>query len=124
MIFNEYFGLNKQVCILLMYWDSFFRQLSAENQKKEKYLLCTCREAGKGCLIHEGGKLRFIGQCSHEKACFKIRFDSKRILSRKLQIVSKPKTKKEKKQKVLHLTLDMFLNPSYSFIDPKKGSAK
>ena len=102
-----------------MYWDSFFRQLNSENpQKKEKYFLCTCREHGKGGLIHEPGRrLRFIGQCSQEKACFKIRFDSKRVLSRKLQIVSKPR--KEKRKKDLHLTLDGFLGPSYNFVDTK-----
>ena len=105
-----------------MYWDSFFRQLNSEKQhKKGKYFLCTCRETGKGGLVHEPGKsLRFIGQCSQEKACFKIRFDSKRVLSRKLQIVSRPKSRIEKRKKDMSLTLDAFLDPSYSFVDNKR----
>jgi len=108
-----------------MYWDSFFRQLNSENPKKEKILLCTCREPGKGGLIHEPGRrLRFIGQCSQDKACFKIRFDSKRSLSRKLQIVSKPKRRQEDKKKDQRLTLDEFLKPSYSLFDTEEDAAE
>ncbi|MFX0123934.1 MAG: hypothetical protein ACFFAE_09870 [Candidatus Hodarchaeota archaeon] len=76
-------------------------------------------------MIHEPGRrLRFIGQCSQDKACFKIRFDSKRSLSRKLQIVSKPKKRKEVKRKDIHLTLDAFLSSSYNFINPKEDTAE
>ena len=108
-----------------MYWDSFFRQLNSNNHKKEKSFLCTCREPGKGGLIHEPGRrLRFLGQCSQDKACFKIRFDSKRSLSRKLQIVSKPRKRKQDKEKDTRLTLDDFLSPSYSFLDPKEDAAE
>ncbi|MHA2203516.1 MAG: hypothetical protein ACW991_07485 [Candidatus Hodarchaeales archaeon] len=108
-----------------MYWDSFFRQLNAENSKKEKSYLCTCREPGKGGLVHESGKrLHFIGQCSHDKACFIIRFDSKRSLTRKLQIVAKPKKRKEEEKKDVHLTLDAFLRSSNSFIDPEEDAAE
>ena len=106
-----------------MHWDSFFRRLNSENLKEEKSFLCTCREPGKGGLVHEPGRgLCFIGQCSPDKACFKIRFDSKRILSRKLQIVPKPKRQKEDKKKDLRLTLDEFLKPSYSFINPEDAA--
>ncbi|UCG01202.1 MAG: hypothetical protein JSW11_16485 [Candidatus Heimdallarchaeota archaeon] len=108
-----------------MYWDSFFRQLNSENSKKEKSFLCICRDPGKGGLIHEPGRrLRFVGQCSQDKACFKIRFDSKRSLSRKLQIVSKPKKRKEEERKDIRLTLDAFLSPSYSLLDPKEDAAE
>jgi hypothetical protein len=109
-----------------MYWDPFFRQLNSEtHHKKGKYFLCTCREAGKGGLIHEPGKrLRFIGQCSQEKACFKIRFDSKQVLSRKLQIVSRPKSRIKKRKKDLPITLDEFLGPSYTFVDNKSDIPK
>ncbi len=108
-----------------MYWDSFFRQLKSENSQEDKSVLCTCRESGKGCLIHEPGRsLRFIGQCSQDKACFKIRFDSKRSLTRKLQIVTKPKKRKEEEKKDARLTLDAFLSPSYSSIDPKGDAAE
>ncbi|MFX1505246.1 MAG: hypothetical protein ACFFDC_03935 [Promethearchaeota archaeon] len=108
-----------------MYWDSFFRQLNSENAEKEKSFLCTCREPGKGCLIHEPGRrLRFIGNCSPDKACFKIRFDSKRSLSRKLQIVPKPRKRKEDKKKDTRLTLDDFLSSSYSLLDPKEEAAE
>lgn len=104
-----------------MYWDSFFRQLNSENNhKREDSFLCTCRETGKGGLIHEPGRnLSFIGQCSQDKACFKIRFDSKRILSKKLQIVSKPKRSVVSIKKDLRLTLDDFLHPPYSSDDTK-----
>ncbi|MFX0013909.1 MAG: hypothetical protein ACFFB2_13010 [Promethearchaeota archaeon] len=109
-----------------MHWDSFFRQLNSENpHEKEKYYLCQCRESGKGGLIHEPGrKLRFIGQCTQEKACFKIRFDSKRILSKKLQIIPKSKKRKEKKKKAERLTLDKFLSSSYRYFDPEKTAAE
>lgn len=108
-----------------MYWDSFFRQLNSENHKKEKYFLCTCRETGKGGLIHEPTRrLRFIGQCSQDKACFKIRFDSKRVLSKKLQIVSKPKRRKIKGKEETCLTLDEFFHPSYTLFDPKSDTAE
>ena len=123
--FSKGFWFNRLVCVLLMHWDSFFRQLNSENLREEKSFLCTCREPGKGGLIHEPGRrLRFIGQCSQDKACFKIRFDSKRSLSKKLQIVSKPKRRKEDKEKALRLTLDEFLKPSYSFIDPEEDAAE
>ncbi|MFW9905182.1 MAG: hypothetical protein ACFFFH_12660 [Candidatus Thorarchaeota archaeon] len=106
-----------------MHWDSFFRQLNSENPNKETSFLCTCREPGKGGLIHEPGRrLRFIGQCSQDKACFKIRFDSKRSLSRKLQIVSKPRKRKEDKKKDTRLTLDEFLRSSC--IDPEEEAAE
>lgn len=122
---SNHFWFNTPVCVLLMYWDSFFRQLNSENSKKEKSYLCTCREPGRGGLIHESGKsLHFIGQCSHDKACFIIRFDSKRSLTRKLQIVSKPKKRKEEDKKDTRLTLDAFLSPSYSFTDPKGDAAE
>jgi hypothetical protein len=105
-----------------MYWDSFFRQLDREtSQNKDNHLLCTCREQGRGGLIHDPGKkIRFIGQCSPEKACFKIRFDSKRVLSRKLQIVSKAKTIKNQKAKSSRLTLDAFLGLSYTLRETNK----
>ena len=89
-----------------MHWDSFFRQLNSENLKEEKSFLCTCREPGMGDLVHEPGRrLRFTGQCSQDKACFIIRFDSKRSLSRKLQIVSKPRKRKVVKRKPVKRTV-------------------
>lgn len=102
-----------------MYWDSFFRELNSEKQhKKEGSYLCTCRESGKGALVHEPGRrLRFIGQCSPDKACFKIRFDSKRVLSRKLQIVPKTRRIRRKEVREPRITLDFFLGLSQTSRD-------
>jgi hypothetical protein len=93
-----------------MSFDEFFRDLNAgKNSQKGKNLLCSCNEKDiKGKLINEGNQFIFVGNCSKEKACFKIHFDCSSRLVEQPEIISKIK----RKPGVLRPTLDMFFGLS------------
>lgn len=105
-----------------MSFDEFFRDLNAGKKSlKGENLLCSCNEKGmKGKVINEGNQFKFVGNCSKDKACFKIQFDCLNRLAEKPEIISKIK---RKEKGVLRPTLDMFFglpqNDSKSIDIPK-----
>jgi hypothetical protein len=95
-----------------MAFDPFFRQLDSIKSTKEKQAICKCRPPEKGeVVIEPSGKLIFIEGCSANRACFKIRLDFKKSVTKKVTLVPK-QTRKGRKQKDSHPTLDKFLGLS------------
>ena len=71
------YGMN-----LMKFLTSYFPK---KKLKKERHVLCTCREPEKRALILDlSGKLDFEGECYPERTYFKISFDSKQWITRKL----------------------------------------
>ncbi|WP_455464192.1 hypothetical protein [Candidatus Hodarchaeum mangrovi] len=90
-----------------MPFERFFRELEGTNNtnNKEK-ILCRCRETEKGYLsLSPQGNLSFFNNCDSSKACFKIRFDSKKLLSIREDLQPTDKKRKKGKQQS---TLDEF----------------
>ncbi len=90
-----------------MSYDEFFRDLNAGKKPQVgQNLLCSCNEKDiKGKVINEGNQFIFIGNCSKEKACFKLHFDCSKHLTEEPEII--PKIKRKEKG-VSRPTLDMF----------------
>lgn len=91
-----------------MSFDAFFRDLKiGKKSQSDQSILCSCNKKGiKGRVVNEGGKFKFEGDCSKEKACFKIHFDCTTYLTIEPEIISK-KSRKEKGG--IRWTLDQFL---------------
>ncbi len=94
-----------------MSYDAFFRDLKiSKKSQSEQSILCSCKKKDtKGRVVNEGEKLKFEGDCSKEKACFKIHFDCTTYLTMEPEIISK-KSRKEKGG--IRCTLDQFLGLS------------
>ena len=90
-----------------MPFERFFRQLEGTNNtNNEEKILCRCRETEKGYLtLSPEGNLSFFNNCDPSKACFKIRFDSKKLLLIRESLQS---TDKKKKKGMYQSTLDEF----------------
>jgi hypothetical protein len=107
-----------------MAFDPFFRKLGSSKFTAERRVFCRCREPQKGALIiDKNGELIFKNGCSAEKACFKIRFDSKKSLTQRLHIVTKDAPNEQKKE-VTRPTLDKFLGLTYISLDNNKDIPK
>jgi hypothetical protein len=92
-----------------MAFDPFFRQLDSIKSIKERQAICKCRPPEKGeVVIEPSGKFNFIEGCSANRACFKIRLDFKKSVTKKVTLVPK-QTRKGRKQKDSQPTLDKFL---------------
>jgi len=96
-----------------MPFERFFRKLEdTNNTNNEEKILCRCRETEKGYLsLSPEGNLSFFNNCDSSKACFKIRFDSKKLLSitENIQLADKKK-KKGKYQSTLDEFFRLDLN--------------
>jgi len=97
-----------------MSFEDIFRKLeSAGNPNRGETVLCRCRKEENGKLIlKSNGRLLFLNNCASNKACFKIRFDSKKSLSERLNL---PKSRKKKKKKRGQFTLDYFFGLDKKF---------
>ncbi len=96
-----------------MPFDSFFRELEKTNNRSEERILCYCRHPKVGQLKkHPDEKYYFEGECSPEKACFKIQFDCSRSTSRNLHVLTKISPKKRREWET-RPTLDMFFEKDY-----------
>ena len=96
-----------------MSFDSFFKELVTSNNEEEPKPICFCRHPKKGQLSENSdGSHKFEGECSPDKACFKIQFDCARSVSRKVSILTKvsPKKKREWESRP---TLDNFFGKDY-----------
>ncbi|MFX0174350.1 MAG: hypothetical protein ACFE9L_20930 [Candidatus Hodarchaeota archaeon] len=95
-----------------MAFDPFFRQLDSIKSTNERQAICKCRPPEKGeVVIEPSGKFIFMEGCSENRACFKIRLDFKKSVTKKVTLVPK-QTRKKRKQKDFHPTLDEFLGLS------------
>ena len=96
-----------------MSFDTFFKTLVTANPKREEKILCNCHHHCNGQLIKQpDGNFAFKGECSSEKACFKIQFDTLRSSSKNWQVLGKvsPKKRKEWEKRP---TLDEFFSEDY-----------
>ncbi len=91
-----------------MPFDSFFKELVSSNSKVNETPICFCRHPKSGSLkMQPEGLYQHEGECSPDKACFKIQFDCARSTSRKLQVIAKVSPKKRKEWEI-RPTLDKF----------------
>lgn len=90
-----------------MSFDAFFRDLNAgKSSQKGQNTVCSCNEKDmKGKVINEGNQFKFEGDCSKEKACFKLNFDCLKHLTGKPEIIPRAK---QKEKGISRPTLDMF----------------
>ncbi|PWI47208.1 hypothetical protein CEE45_12975 [Candidatus Heimdallarchaeota archaeon B3_Heim] len=96
-----------------MPFDSFFRELEKANNSGKERILCYCRHPNVGQLkIQPDDSYFFEGECTPNKACFKIKFDCSRIPSRNLQVLTKISSKKRKEWET-RPTLDKFFEKDY-----------
>ncbi|MFX0184398.1 MAG: hypothetical protein ACFE95_15055 [Candidatus Hodarchaeota archaeon] len=98
-----------------MAFDPFFRELDSIKSTKERQAICKCRPPEKGeVVIEPSGKFIFIEGCSANRACFKIRLDFKKSVTKKVAFVPK-QTRKGRKRTDSHPTLDKFLGLSRKY---------
>jgi hypothetical protein len=107
-----------------MPFNSFFRELEKTNNRREERILCYCRHPRVGQLKKQpDGEYHFEGECSPEKACFKIQFDCSRSTSRNLQILTKISPKKRREWET-RPTLDKFFEKDYFSRVSKQDESK
>jgi hypothetical protein len=96
-----------------MTFDSFFRDLEKTNNRGEERVLCYCRHPKVGQLkVESDDSYVFEGECTTDKACFKIQFDCSRSTSRNLQVLAKISPKKRREWET-RPTLDIFFEKDY-----------
>ncbi len=96
-----------------MPFDSFFRELEKTDNSGNERILCYCHHPKVGQLKKQSdGNFIFEGECSTDKACFKIQFDCSRSTSRNLQILTKVSSKKRREWEK-RPTLDKFFKKDY-----------
>ena len=96
-----------------MPFDSFFRELEKTNNSGKERILCSCRHPKVGQLkVQTDDNYLFEGECTTEKACFKIQFDCSRSTSRNLHVLTKISPKKRREWET-RPTLDIFFGKDY-----------
>jgi hypothetical protein len=96
-----------------MPFDSFFRELEKTNNSGKERILCYCRHPKVGQLKKQiDNQYHFEGECSTDKACFKIQFDCSRSTSRSLHVLTKISPKKRREWET-RPTLDDFFEKDY-----------
>ncbi len=99
-----------------MSFDSFFKELVTTNNEDEQKPVCFCRHPRKGQLNEQpDGSHKFEGECSPDKACFKIQFDCARSLSKNMHILTKTTKVSPKKRREWETrpTLERFFGKDY-----------
>ena len=83
-----------------MSFDSFFKELVTTNNEDEQKPVCFCRHPRKGQLGEQpDGSHKFEGECSPDKACFKIQFDCARSVSKNMHVLTRTSNISSKKRR-------------------------